>query len=350
MLLLKLAAQDLLALNSRHRMVPHLAARYRHFRGADATVSERSAWAESLVNLANDLVAADRGNVEMIVECAATIDEMERTGGPRLIDVVLVGHHPLERRLSVQLVELKRWSTVTRVEQATADMVDVPGMGSTKHPALQLREYYEAFTGGRGPLHGLDYECGGFAYLHNATDASVRPLIDVDAPTGAYADVYTKDQRDRLLSDPRANFDTEGGASAAEVLLRGMGLRNTPLLDAMICARGEDTVFTLRGRQRIVADQTLEATAKLLPDSRRPTLVPDERRVVFLVTGGAGTGKSAIGLQLKAELEAQGRNSCVTTPWRELGMAGTALPGVRSHTACSTRWKPFADHGRRTGY
>lgn len=35
--------------------------------------------------------------------------------------------------------------------------------------------------------------------------------------------------------------------------------------------------------------------------------MPDERRVVFLVTGGAGTGKSAIGLQIKAELEAQGR-------------------------------------------
>ncbi|MEV5371451.1 DUF2075 domain-containing protein [Streptomyces albogriseolus] len=216
MLLLRLAAQDLLTLNSRRRMVPHLAARWRHFRGADASLSERSAWAESLVHLAEDLVAAGRGNVEMIVECAATLDEADRPGDPRLIDVVLVGHHPDDRRLSVQLVELKRWSTVTRVERATAELVHVPGMGRKKHPALQLREYYEAFTGGRGPLHGLDFECGGFAYLHNAT------------------------------------------------------------------------------------------AAKVLPDPQRPALVPDERRVVFLVTGGAGTGKSAIGLQIKAELEAGG--------------------------------------------
>ncbi|GAT83618.1 hypothetical protein STXM2123_4319 [Streptomyces sp. F-3] len=35
-LLLKLAAQDLLTLNSRRRMVPHLAARWGHFRGSDA--------------------------------------------------------------------------------------------------------------------------------------------------------------------------------------------------------------------------------------------------------------------------------------------------------------------------
>ncbi|MFF1302870.1 DUF2075 domain-containing protein [Streptomyces sp. NPDC058307] len=265
------------------------------------------AWAESLVSLANDLVAAGRGNVEMIVECAATLDETERPGDPRLIDVVLVGHHPQERRLSVQLVELKRWSMVTRVERATADMVHVPGMDDKKHPALQLREYYEAFTSSRGPLHGLEFECGGFAYLHNATEASVQPLIDVDAPTGAYAHVYTRDRRDQLLSDLRANFAAEGGASEAEILLRSLGLRNTPLLDAMIWSRGDDTVFTLRGRQKTVADQILETASKVLPDPLRPALVPDERRVIFLVTGGAGTGKSAIGLQLKAELEAQGR-------------------------------------------
>ncbi|MFF8536227.1 DUF2075 domain-containing protein [Streptomyces sp. NPDC015532] len=307
MLLLKLAAQDLLTLNSRRRMVPHLAARWRYFRGADASQTERSAWAESLVNLAEDLVAADRGNVQMIVECAATLDETDRSGDPRLIDVVLVGHHPEEGGLSVQLVELKRWSTVTRVERATAELVHVPGMGRKKHPALQLREYYEAFTGDRGPLHGLDFECGGFAYLHNATEASVRPLVDVDAPTGAYAGVYTNDRREQLLADLRKHFTGEGAASAAEILLHKMGLRNTPLLDAMIRSRGEDTVFTLRGRQKKVADKILDTASKVLPDPQRPALVPDERRVIFLVTGGAGTGKSAIGLQIKAELEAEGR-------------------------------------------
>ncbi|WP_328405407.1 DUF2075 domain-containing protein [Streptomyces sp. NBC_00390] len=309
MLLLKLAAQDLLTLNSRHRMVPHLAARWRHFRGADASESERAAWAESLVSLATELVAADRGNVEMIVECAVTLDEADRPDGPRLIDVVLVGRHPQEQHMSVQLVELKRWSTVTRVEQATADWVRTSGMDKKEHPVLQLREYYEAFTGSRGPLVGADtdFECGGFAFLHNATEDSVRPLLDVDAPTGPYAQVYTNDRREDLRSNLRKAFAEEGAASAAEKLMRGMGLRNTPLLDAMIWARGDDTVFTLRGRQKAVADQILETAANVLPDPRHPALVPDERRVVFLVTGGAGTGKSAIGLQIKAELESQGR-------------------------------------------
>ncbi|MFJ4908227.1 DUF2075 domain-containing protein [Streptomyces sp. NPDC093249] len=243
----------------------------------------------------------------MVVECAATVDESDRPGDPRLIDVVLVGRHPAENRPSVKLVELKRWSTVTRVEQATADLVYVQGMGAKTHPALQLGEYYEAFTSDRGPFRGFEFECGGFAYLHNATDDSVRPLLDLDAPTGAVSRIYTSDRREQLLTDLRASFAVEGASSAAETLLQGMGLRNTPLLDAMIWSRGADTVFTLRGRQKEVADRIFETAARVLPDARRPALIPDERRVAFLVTGGAGTGKSAIGLQLKAELEAQGR-------------------------------------------
>jgi hypothetical protein len=313
MLLLKLSAKDLLTLNSRRRMVPHLAARWKYFRGTQASLSERSAWAVSLLELAKDLVEADRGDIEMIVECAATADEPDTGGEPRLIDVVLIGQHPEYRHLSVQLVELKQWSTVTRLEAATAGlvgapgMVHVPGMGPKKHPAVQLRESYELFTGASGALSDVTFECGGFAYLHNATDESVRPLLDVDAPTGPYARTYTKDSRDRLLRDLREHFAQDGSESAAEMLLARMNLRNTPLLDAMIKSRGEETVFTMRGRQKEVAEDVLETAARFLGDPAQGEVVPDPRRAVFLVTGGAGTGKSAIGLQLKADFEAAGR-------------------------------------------
>ncbi|WP_405592730.1 DUF2075 domain-containing protein [Streptomyces sp. NBC_01190] len=313
MLLLKLSARDLLTLSSRRRMVPHLAARWAHFRGSQASLSERSAWAVSLLELAKDLVEADRGEIEMIVECAATADEPDNGVEPRLIDVVLIGRHPESQHLSVQLVELKQWSTVTRLEAGTAEfvgtqgMVHVPGMGPKKHPTLQLRENFELFTGKSGPLRGITFECGGFAYLHNATDESVRPLLDVDAPTGPYARTYTKDSRARLLRDLQKHFTQDGSESAAEMLLERMNLRNTPLLDAMIKSRGEDTVFTLRGRQKKVAEDVLDTAARFLGDPAQGAVVLDPRRAVFLVTGGAGTGKSAIGLQLKADFEAAGR-------------------------------------------
>ncbi|MFI6942041.1 DUF2075 domain-containing protein [Streptomyces sp. NPDC050418] len=307
MLLLRLSAQDLLALNSRRHMVAHLAARYRYFRGRDVSDSEREAWAESLVELAEDLVEAGRGNVEMVVECAATV-EAPRKGDPPLIDVVLVGRHPETSQPSFQLVELKRWSMVTRVEAATAQVVRVPGIAKPKkHPALQLRKTFQLFTGDQGPLRGITVECGGFAYLHNATDDSVRPLLDTLAPTGAYEQVYTGDSRDRLLLDLRRHFAENGADSAAEQLLKAMNLRNTPLLDAMIRSRGEDTVFTLRREQKKVADSVLHRADMVLGDPGQPAASPDGERAVFIVTGGAGTGKSAVGLQLRADFEAAGR-------------------------------------------
>lgn len=307
MLLLRLSAQDLLTLNSRRRMVPHLAARYRYFRGRDVSDTEREAWAESLVELAEDLVRAERGNVEMVVECAATVDEPKK-GEPPLIDVVLVGRHPETLLPSFQLVELKRWSMVTQVEAATAKLVSVPGYEKPKkHPALQLRNTYQLFTGDQGPLRGITVECGGFAYLHNATDDSVRPLLDTLAPTGAYERVYTRDSRDLLLVDLRRHFAEDGAASEAEQLLRFMNLRNTPLLDAMIRSRGEDTVFTLRGQQKRVAASVLQRAALVLGNPDQPAPPPDDGRAVFIVTGGAGTGKSAVGLQLRADFEAAGQ-------------------------------------------
>ncbi|WP_332888281.1 DUF2075 domain-containing protein [Streptomyces carminius] len=276
------------------------------------SIGESSAWAESLITLAKDLMAAGRGNVEMVVECAATTQEDGRPGGPRLIDVVLVGRHPDSGRVSVQLVELKRWSRVTRVEEATAELVYVPGLDGEgkekKHPAVQLREYYELFTGKTGPLSGLSFECGGFAYLHNASDESVRPLLGLDAPTGIYARTYTNDGRKQLLQDLRGYFAADGGASEAELLLQRMGLRNTPLLDAMINSRGEDTVFTLRGGQREVVADVLRTARLVLDDPDQAPLLPSPKKAVFLVTGGAGTGKSAIGLELKARFEAEGRS------------------------------------------
>ncbi|MGP3986804.1 DUF2075 domain-containing protein [Streptomyces sp. 3N207] len=301
MLLLKLSAEDLLTLDKRHRMVPHLAERWKHFRETSASLGERTAWAESLVELADTMVEAGRGHVEMVVECAATVG-----GDPKeahIIDVVLVGRHPETHGLSVQLVELKRWSTVTQVEAATADKVYVPGMSKAKkHPALQLATSFGLFAGESGPLHELTFECSGFTYLHNATEESVQPLLGINAPTGAYSSVYTRDRRDQLMKDLRKHFGEDSGHSHAETLLSRMGLWNTPLLDAMIMSRGEDTVFTLRREQRKVADHVKERAVKVLDE---PT--SNVERAVFIVTGGAGTGKSAIGLQLKVEFEAEGR-------------------------------------------
>ncbi|KFG72658.1 hypothetical protein FM21_17375 [Streptomyces mutabilis] len=72
----------------------HLAARWVHFQRGESSDGERSAWAGSLVSLAQDLVAAERGNVEMIVECSPTVDSSEGANGPVCRTIAEIRHKP----------------------------------------------------------------------------------------------------------------------------------------------------------------------------------------------------------------------------------------------------------------
>ncbi|MGV4982625.1 DUF2075 domain-containing protein [Streptomyces sp. NRAIS4] len=291
MLLLQLPAVDLLRLDQRRLLLSHLAARWLSFNEKEASEGEKAAWKESLIQLATDLISAGRGDVRMLVEC-------KPEGADAPVDVVLVGRHPETDRESVLLVELKRWSSVSRSAEKPERVV-VPGLSSPKsRPSDQLKATYDFFTGDEGPLKGMQIEYAGLSYLHNARDSDVAPLFSAHASTGPHALTVTADTRADLLDDLRERFAENGSASAAERVLQRLAIRNTPLLAAMMSSRGEDTVFTLRGEQRRVFRDIRMAVERLSGD---------EQGAVFIVEGGAGSGKSAIGLELLEHFSAAGR-------------------------------------------
>ncbi|MFC8671164.1 DUF2075 domain-containing protein [Streptomyces griseorubiginosus] len=292
MLLLQLPAVDLLRLDQRRLLLSHLAARWLSFKKREVSDGEKAAWKESLTQLANDLVSAGRGDVRMLVEC-------EPEGADAPVDVVLVGRHPETDRESVLLVELKRWSSVSRSAKRP-ERVEVPGYASPKpHPSDQLQATYDFFTGDEGPLKDMQIEYAGLSYLHNARDSDVAPLFSARTSTGPHALTITADTRADLLDDLRERFAETGSASAAERVLQRLAIRTTPLLTAMMSSRGEDTVFTLRGEQRRVF-RDIRLAVERLP--------ADEKRAVFIVEGGAGSGKSAIGLELLQHFSAAGQS------------------------------------------
>ncbi|MFD9392539.1 DUF2075 domain-containing protein [Streptomyces sp. NPDC060000] len=292
MLLLQLPAVDLLRLDQRRLLLSHLAARWLSFKKKEVSDGEKAAWKESLIQLATDLVSAGRGDVRMLVEC-------EPEGADAPVDVVLVGRHPETDRESVLLVELKRWSSVSHSAKRP-ERVDVPGYANPKpHPSDQLQATYDFFTGDEGPLKGMQIEYAGLSYLHNAHDSDVAPLFSARTSTGPHALTITADTRANLLDELRERFAENGSASAAERVLQQMAIRTTPLLTAMMSSRGEDTVFTLRGEQRRVF-RDIHLAVERLP--------ADEERAVFIVEGGAGSGKSAIGLELLQRFSAAGGN------------------------------------------
>ncbi|MEU8461311.1 DUF2075 domain-containing protein [Streptomyces sp. NPDC029003] len=283
-LLLQLSARHLLDLHRRGRLLPHMEARWVEFRGNEASRGEKAAWKESLVRLAQELVEAGHGGIHMFVEC-------QPDGVDASADVILVGTHPETAEDSLLFVELKRWRSVDPSENP--EKVAVPGFDKPKsHPSVQVRRVMDYFTeDGRGS--GLRISYAGLSYLHNATQESIAPLLGPEAPKGAHALYFTMDTRQDLLEELRDRFRPESGAPAAERLLERLGLRNAPLLQAVALSEGVDTAFTLRGEQR-----TVWRDVKRAVDRCRNGRSDGAGRAVFLVRGGAGTGKSAIGLQL----------------------------------------------------
>ncbi|MFC5663193.1 DNA/RNA helicase domain-containing protein [Kitasatospora misakiensis] len=293
MLLLQLPARDLLRLHERGLLVSHLSQRYLLFNRAPASRNEQRAWEASLVALAEDLVGFGLGEVRMFVEYQPPSDGEDGPAHPP-IDVLLVGRYPDSDRDSVLVVELKQWSAAVR-SPADPAKVDVPGLGAKKHPAQQVRSSYETVLAPFGLLDDLTLQVGGFSYLHNAHDVAVRDLLDAEHATGGTGLYFTADTRHELGRLLLQSFAPGDNSAVAERLLRRIGIRNTPLLEAMVRSRGEDTVFTLRGVQRTVADQVRRDLERMYRDG-------ETGKAVFVVTGGAGTGKSAIGLELHNRL------------------------------------------------
>ncbi|MGW8359298.1 DUF2075 domain-containing protein [Streptomyces wedmorensis] len=292
MLLLQLSARHLLKLHHRDRLLPHMAARWVRFKGKPVSDTEQEAWRESLVRLAEELVDAGHGELHMFVEC-------QPDGVEGAADVILVGTHPETGQDSLLVVELKRWGSVEATEHP--DKVAVPGFRKPKkHPSAQVGKIVDFFSSDSS-MNGLNVSYAGLTYLHNATDESVHPLLGAGTLKGAHSFYFTDDTRLDLLEEVRDRFQQESGAPAAGRLLRRLGLRNAPLLEAMALSEGVDTAFTLRGEQRSVwrdVKRAVERGKKVGGGSLE--------RAVFLVRGGAGTGKSAIGLQLLRHFTAAG--------------------------------------------
>ncbi|MFD8693406.1 DNA/RNA helicase domain-containing protein [Kitasatospora purpeofusca] len=293
MLLLQLPARDLLRLHERGLLISHLSQRYRLFNRAPVGENEERAWQASLVALAGDLDECGLGEVRMFVEYQPPLGEEEAPAYPP-IDVMLVGRYPDSDRDSVLVVELKQWSAAVR-STTDPEKVEVAGLGAKKHPAQQVRASYETVLAPLGLLHDLTLQVSGFSYLHNARDDAVRDLLDSVHATGGAGLYFTADTRHELRRLLLQSFAPGDNSAAAERLLRRIGIRNTPLLEAMVRSRGEDTVFTLRGVQRTVADQVRRDLERMHRDGATD-------KAVFVVSGGAGTGKSAIGLELHNHL------------------------------------------------
>ncbi|MFI1498975.1 hypothetical protein [Streptomyces platensis] len=211
MFLMRLSASELHALHLRHELVPALeSAEERLGRGGELSEGEKRAWKYSLPAVARDLLDADLGEVDMMVEY-----RLPGVQGPA--DVVLAGVHPRTHEPSYIVAELKQWKRV----QAAPDchgrfsVENLPGKPK-KHPSEQTATFCRKFLQLHRELVGHEERLAGLTYLHNAAESDVSDLLIY--PRTRLSHIFTRDSRGALLRFLRERLAPASARGAAEHL------------------------------------------------------------------------------------------------------------------------------------
>ncbi|HTS97710.1 MAG TPA: DUF2075 domain-containing protein [Streptosporangiaceae bacterium] len=259
--------------------------------GQRASPGEVKSWRRSLPLLAQDLVQAGLGDVEVLVEYRLPLTS-------RRADAIIAGRHPGTGAPSYVVVELKQWSRAELFEDDPATvLVDGYGHSPRLHPLEQVRGYCEYLADYVRTLRDQPDALAGVAYLHNAAERDVAPLRRL-----------TESGRVRLFTGERRSDFTSyllsrlapgvKGAPYADMLLGSLVAPSTQLLAVAAAEIREREQFVLLDEQRLAFNLVMHAVeAARAGDSK----------TVIIVSGGPGTGKSVIALSLLGELARRGR-------------------------------------------
>ncbi|MBL1103300.1 DUF2075 domain-containing protein [Streptomyces sp. 5-8] len=267
----------------------HLTDQFAHMHGYRPGHSEVRSWERSIPVLAAALNDAGLGEVEVMLEYALPLNS-------KRADVVLAGVHPVTGEPSYVVVELKQWSQVLPDEDDPT-LCHVERYG---HPVLnpieQVHRYCDYLVNFNGAVAEHGHRVNGVAFLHNATEFGVAGLREIERDGRGL--LFTGQRRGEFLDHLRSRLsDRHPGARAADELLAGATVPSKQLMSVAAEEVRERRQFVLLDEQQVAYRMVLNAVEK----AKRA-----DRKEVVVVTGGPGTGKSVIALQLLGELYRRG--------------------------------------------
>jgi hypothetical protein len=300
----------------------------RYQTGHRASPSELRSWSGSLPILAHDLLDADLGNVEVLLEYRLPLTS-------KRADVVLAGRHPRTGAPSYVVVELKQWSQAEPLD-SSGELITVAGApgGPRQHPVRQVRAYCDYIADFTRSLHQHRDCVAGAAYLHNAG-------LDVRHALGTYPQsntgrLFTGADRSAFLTFLRSRLDfTASGAPYADQLLQSAISPSRQLLKVAAEEIAGREQFVLLDEQVVAVESVLH----YVESAQRA-----DQKTVIVITGGPGSGKSVIALSLMGKLAERGYTTIHATGSRSFTLT---LRKVAGHTKAraATLFKYFNQFG-----
>ena len=298
-----------------------------HFR-FDPSPNEINSWRNSLTKI-KDVVEGSR------LYDHGIILEYQLPLSSRRLDFLISGVGEDDRDHAV-IVELKQWD---KCEESPLENEVLCWVGGAQrevlHPSKQVGQYKEYLEDCHTAFH-VDpaVQLSACSYLHNYAASGNDPVF---APK--FKDLletyptFTADDFDTICSFLKPNLAKGRGLEILQKIQRSKYRPSRKLLDhvnEMIKQRSE---YVLLDEQLVVYDKVLSCARSGFHDGQK---------VVVIIKGGPGTGKSVIAINLMADLSRDGFNTHYSTGSRSFTETLRKIVGSRA----SVQFKYFLSYGQ----
>lgn len=250
---------------------------------------EKRAWENSLKRVAKILNNRD------IPEDAGIAVEYKVPETDNRIDFMISGYNA-EGKGVIIIVELKQWSTVDEVPNSSLvkALVSKNHIEEKAHPSRQALNYAGYLSNLIEPVIEDKIRIYPCSYLHNYAIKENDPLIDKKFdPLFKQSPVFTMDNEDDLKDFIKDNIKSGDKKKVLVDLDNGKIIPSRRLQD--------DIANMIEGKKQFYLLDTQQDVYEKALNMAEETFKTNEKHVL-IVQGGAGTGKSAVAIQLFAEL------------------------------------------------
>ena len=281
-----------LADNEKHAIESLIAAEYLRKTGRYAPDSQYRAWQQSLMHMA-DVLADESMPATMGVGIEVGIPQTAKR-----MDFVLSGVRD-DGSARVVIIELKQWSTSRISDRDGLIFANRGGYAETEgaHPCYQAWSYAALLEGFNEAVHSDGVRLEPCAYLHNYHRDGV-----IDAPRYSpymeRAPLFLRGhaERHRLREFIKAHVPRGDRAEALYRIEHGRIRPSKMLADSLAGMLRGNTEFVLVDDQKVVYETCLAKAG----------LATADRKQVVIVSGGPGTGKSVVAINLIVALTKKG--------------------------------------------
>lgn len=268
--------------------------------------AEYRAWSNSLLYMRNVL------DDYMIPEDVSLAIEYQIPLTSKRVDFLIAGKDE-EDSNNVVVIELKQWedSGVT----SRPDVVTAYTGGAERtvcHPCYQAYSYAKIIENFNSEVQSSRIGLWPCAYLHNYKESN-RKHIDNNKYKDAIssAPLFLQEDVDKLRSFIKQYIKKKDGVDLLMKIENGKLKPAKALQDALVSMIQGNQEFYLIDEQKVAYETVKKLVEKAVKQANDPT--KDTRKSVVIVSGGPGTGKSVVAIQLLTDLISKGYSANYVT-------------------------------------